>query len=203
MMHSATVCGGLPVVNLGRNTVAANIQLFQGIFNATTNFILSEMGDGRKYEDALIEAQRRGIAETDPSLDVEGWDTANKLLIICRAILNIDCDLKDIEVEGITRITPEMIQEAAKSDQVYKLIAIAKRNDDGSYQKSVKPTLVHRDTFLARTVGWEMSVEMHSDLYGIHYHKAWEREPLPTASAMMRDAVNIVNKQKISDPRFG
>src|SRR5690606_27476676 len=73
---SATVCGALPVINIGqRDLIAADIQSLRGIFNATTNFILAEMATGRSYADALAEAQRRGIAETDPTLDVEGWDT--------------------------------------------------------------------------------------------------------------------------------
>jgi len=194
MMFSATVCGGLPVVNIGRNMICADIELFRGVFNSTTNFILAEMGKGRAYLDALKEAQERGIAETDPSLDVDGWDTANKLLICCFSVLNFPCKLKDIKVEGITGITSNMIQEASKKAQVYKLVATAKKVENGSYELSVRPTLVDENDFLAKTEGWEMGVEIHSDLYGIMYHKMYEREPIATASAMLRDAVNILNR---------
>ena len=75
------------------------------------------MANGRAYEDALKEAQERGIAETNPSLDVEGWDTANKLLICCKAILQLKCSLKDIHVEGITAITNDHIVAAKASVQ--------------------------------------------------------------------------------------
>lgn len=71
-MYSATVCGGLPIINSGRNMIGAEIISVRGIFNSTSNFILSEMEKGRSYADALKEAQDRGIAETDPTLDVEG-----------------------------------------------------------------------------------------------------------------------------------
>ncbi len=92
LAFSATVCGGLPVVNVGtRDLVAAEIQRVQGIFNSTSNYILTQMAAGQSYGDALAEAQRRGIAETNPRLDVEGWDTANKLTIVANAVLGFDC----------------------------------------------------------------------------------------------------------------
>ena len=82
ILYSATFCGGLPVLNIvRRDMVCGRVLGFRGIFNATTNFILEEMLNGRAYADALRETQERGIAEADPSLDVGGWDTAAKLVI--------------------------------------------------------------------------------------------------------------------------
>ena len=103
LAFSATVCGGLPVVNVGqRDLVAAKIQRVLGIFNSTSNYILTEIAAGRSYQEALAEAQRRGIAETDPSLDVEGWDTANKLTIVANAVLDFSCTVQDVQpVVGI------------------------------------------------------------------------------------------------------
>ena len=191
LAYSATVCGALPVINIGqRDLIAADIHTLRGIFNSTSNFILDEMASGRAYSDALLEAQRRGIAETDPSLDVEGWDTANKLVIIANSFLGIQAMLDDVTVEGITQITTAALQAELHQGRTIKLVAQAKA-EDGGYKLSVSPTVLPQDDFLARCVGWEMGIEIQSDLYGKMYHKIWEREPLPTAAAMLRDAVNL------------
>jgi homoserine dehydrogenase len=189
---SATVCGALPVINIGRrDLVAARITRLHGIFNSTSNFILAEMATGRAYADALAEAQRRGIAETDPSLDVDGWDTANKLVIIANGFLGVHVGLADVEVTGITGVTSAELQTELARGHTIKLIASAQYTGD-SYTLSVAPTVVPQTEFLGSCDGWEMGIEIHSDLYGRMYHKIWEREPLPTAAAMLRDAVDIL-----------
>ena len=191
LAFSATVCGALPVINIGRrDLIAANVSLLRGIFNSTSNFILDEMAAGRSYADALAEAQRRGIAEADPSLDVAGWDTANKLVIIANSFLGVDIGLNDVSVQGITEITQEQLQAALNTGHTIKLLATAQVNDAG-YAFSVMPVVLPQTEFLAQCDGWEMGIEIHSDLYGKMYHKLWEREPLPTAAAMLRDAVNL------------
>jgi len=191
LAFSATVCGALPVINIGRrDLIAADVQMLRGVFNSTSNFILEEMAGGRTYGDALAEAQQRGIAEADPALDVEGWDTANKLVIIANSFLGIHVGLNDVDVEGITKVTRDDLEIANRYGQNIKLLAVAEATTDG-YQLSVSPTLVPRDEFLGSCNGWEMGVEIASDLYGKMYYKIWEREPLPTAAAMLRDAVNL------------
>ena len=195
LAFSATVCGALPVINIGqRDLIAAEISLLRGIFNSTSNFILEEMTQGRSYADALVEAQQRGIAETDPSLDVEGWDTANKLVIIANSFLGIHARLADVTVEGITQISSTQLQAALAADSNIKLVASAQKTVDG-YQLAVAPTILPKRDFLAGCNGWEMGIEIQSDLYGKQFYKLWEREPLPTAAAMLRDAVNLFRKQ--------
>lgn len=191
LTFSATVCGALPVLNIGRrDLIAAEILRLRGIFNATTNFILTEMATGRSYADALAEAQRRGIAETDPTLDVEGWDTANKLVIIANHVLGSDVALADVAVTGITGVTATDLAQAAANGKTVKLLATVELTTAG-YALTVKPTELPATSFLGQCDGWEMGVEIESDLYGHMYHKIWEREPLPTAAAMLRDAVNL------------
>ena len=188
LAFSATVCGGLPILNIGRrDMVAADVSLLRGIFNATSNFILDEMATGRSYDDALAEAQRRGIAEADPSLDVGGWDTANKLVIIANSMLGGGYGLADIEVRGIEGITQEEIRAERDKGNCIKLLAVAEGG-----RLSVRPVALPQTDFLAACTGWEMAVEIHSDIYGRMYHKLWEREPVPTAASMLRDAVNIL-----------
>lgn len=194
LAYSATVCGALPVINIGqRDLIAADITLLRGIFNSTSNFILAEMNSGRSFADALAEAQRRGIAEADPSLDVEGWDTANKLVIIANSILGIHATLHDVQVTGITGITTAQLQAEARHGRTIKLVATAQRTSQG-YHLTVAPTTLDQSDFLGSCSGWEMGIEIHSDLYGKLYHKIWEDSPLPTASAMLRDAVNLMRK---------
>ena len=109
--YSATLCGALPVVNLGlRDFPAADFLSIRGIFNSTTNFVLAEMENGREFADALAEAQRRGIAETDPTLDVEGWDTANKLVILANTWLRLPVTVRDIEVTGLDPLLQHLAQ---------------------------------------------------------------------------------------------
>ncbi|MEM7531794.1 MAG: homoserine dehydrogenase [Chloroflexota bacterium] len=194
LAFSATVCGALPVINIGqRDHIAADFTRVRGIFNSTSNFILEEMAAGRDYDEALAEAQARGIAEADPSLDVEGWDTANKLIIIANSFLGMKATLADVAVEGITNITAQNLQEAQSQGNTIKLIAEAAFGENGQQPTlSVKPMHLSRTDFLGGCTGWEMGIELHSDLYGRMYHKMWEREPLPTAAAMLRDAVNLV-----------
>ncbi|MFZ4656890.1 MAG: homoserine dehydrogenase [Caldilineaceae bacterium] len=194
LAYSATVCGALPVINIGqRDLIAADIIMLRGIFNSTSNFILAEMNSGRSFADALAEAQRRGIAEADPSLDVEGWDTANKLVIIANSMLGIHTTLHDVQVTGITAVTTEQLQDEARHGRTIKLVATAQHTDQG-YHLTVAPTILAQSDFLGSCSGWEMGIEIHSDLYGKLYHKIWEDSPLPTASAMLRDAVNLMRK---------
>ncbi|MCS6826916.1 MAG: homoserine dehydrogenase, partial [Caldilinea sp.] len=189
---SATVCGALPVINIGRrDLIAADILMLRGVFNATTNFILAEMAAGRSYADALAEAQRRGVAERDPRLDVEGWDSACKLVILANSMLGVDATLAEVSVHGIADVTPEALAQAAQRGQTIKLLVSAERSQNG-YALAVRPTSIDAYSFLGQCSGWEMGIEIESDLYGRMFYKIWEREPLPTAAAMMRDAVNLM-----------
>jgi len=192
LKYSATVCGGLPILNIAqRDFIAGDILKLRGVFNATSNFILDQMAEATSYDDALAEAQRRGIAEADPSLDVDGWDSANKLLIIVNTIMQANISLGDISVSGITDITPDFLLSEKQKGNAVKLIASA---EGGQY--SVSPVSVPASDFLAQCQGWEMAVEMHTDIFGIHYYKLWEREPIPTAASMLRDAVHLFSRQK-------
>lgn len=185
--YSACVCGGMPIINLGkRDLVAANINKISGVLNNTTNYILSEMTKGKSFDAALLEAQQRGIAESDSSLDIQGWDSANKLLIIANSLMGLELNLKDISVQGIADITTADVQRELAQGKVFKLIASA---DDSGL--SVKPVAIDQDQFLARCMTSEKGIEIHTDIYGVVYQKILELEPMPTAAAMMRDAINM------------
>jgi homoserine dehydrogenase len=186
----------LPVVNIGRRDLAAcDIRAVAGVFNATSNSILAAMARGGDYADALRQAQLDGIAEADPSLDVEGWDTANKLVIIANSILRQPCTLADVQpVIGITHITPAEIREHAALGEVVKLVARANVGQVGnlSYKLSVQPEWLPKDSFLASISGWEMGIVFDTDIMGLQQLKVDERGPTPTAAAMLRDVINLM-----------
>ncbi|GAB4519781.1 MAG: homoserine dehydrogenase [Anaerolineae bacterium] len=191
LRFSATVCGSLPVINMGRRDLAAcEIQRVEGIFNSTTNYILTAMEGGQSFERALREAQAEGVAEADPTLDIEGWDTANKLVIIANAVLGVPTTLKDVDVLGIQHLTPEDLHAARARGQVVKLVAVAQRQD-GVYRFSVHPAALPLDHPLAGVSGWEMGIVWHTDIMGIQFAKVDERGPIPTAAAMLRDVIDL------------
>ncbi len=191
LAFSATVCGGLPVINVGqRDLIAADIHQVEGIFNSTSNYILSRMATGEPYQDALAEAQRRGLAERDPRLDVEGWDTANKLVIIANAVLHVPAHLEDVQVAGIQDITPADLDQARAKGEMIRLIATATR-EGSRWQLEVKPRPVPITSFLGGIDGWEMGVVFRTDIFEDLYMKIDERGPTATAAAMLRDVVNV------------
>ena len=195
LAFSATVCGGLPVINVGqRDLIAADINKVEGIFNSTSNYILSRMAAGERYDDALAEAQRRGLAETDPSLDVDGWDAANKLVIIANAILGIPARLEDVAVTGMRALSGERVARTRKAGQMYRLIATAERMGE-DWHLEVKPQSIPLNSFLGGVDGWEMGIVFHTDIFEIISMKIDERGPQGTAAAMLRDCVTLVSKR--------
>jgi len=191
ILYSATFCGGLPVLNIvRRDMVCGKILGFRGIFNSTTNFILEEMLKGRSYADALSETQERGIAEADPSIDVGGWDTAAKLVIAANSIVDAMITLADVSVSGIEDVQLDWLDQCRREGSVLKLVATAERIDT-EWRFQVEPTPMPIASFLGSCSGWEMAIEIQSDIYGKSFHKLWEREPVPTAASMLRDAVHL------------
>ena len=170
--------------------VCGKILGFRGIFNSTTNFILEEMLKGRDYADALRETQERGIAEADPSIDVGGWDTAAKLVIAANSIVDAMITLADVSVSGIEDVQLDWLEQCRREGSVLKLVATAERID-AEWRFQVEPTPVPIASFLGSCSGWEMAIEIQSDIYGKSFHKLWEREPVPTAASMLRDAVHL------------
>ena len=119
-----TTGGALPSINGGLYDVAGSeIQAIEGILNGTTNYILSKMAiDEVSYEEALTEAQKDGIAEANPSLDVLGYDTACKIVILANVLMDANIKLEDIEIQGITEVELETIKRLQKENKKLKLI---------------------------------------------------------------------------------
>jgi homoserine dehydrogenase len=195
LRFDATVAGGLPAVNLGqRDLAAAEIQRLEGVLNLTTNYILTRMArDGLSYDEALADAQAAGHAEADPTLDVDGWDAASKLVILARSVLDYPATLGDVSVEGIRGVSAEMLSQATAAGKRINLVATAERRGDG-YQLSVRPTWLAADHPLAQLGPKQMAIVYHSDISGSIAAAIVEETPVPTASAMLRDVVDIYTR---------
>lgn len=192
-----TVCGGLPAINLGQRDLAgATIHKLEALPNLTTSFILDRMAQGQTYAEALAAAQAQGCAEADPTLDVEGWDAANKLVILANSVLGFPCTLADVAVQGITGLTPADLAQARSENRVFKLVATAARQPDGRYTLSVGPTPLPADHPLARLSGQQMGIVYHTDIYGVISAAILEEEPVPSAMSMLRDMLSIYGRDR-------
>jgi len=182
LAYSATVCGGLPVVNvLRRDLKLATVKRIRGIFNATSNFVLDELERGRSQAEAIREAQRLGAAEADPSHDLKGHDTANKLFIIMKSFTDFKGSINDIRTEGIQQITVDDLAAVRAQGEIIKLVA------EAAFEAAEAAALVARGG-----EGWEMGFEIESDLYEKICMKNYEADPLGTAAAVMRDCLMVM-----------
>jgi homoserine dehydrogenase len=174
-----------------RDLAAADVERLEGILNLTTNYILTRMAqDGLSYDEALADAQVAGHAETDPTLDVEGWDAANKLVILAHSVLGHPATLADVTVEGITGVTAETLAGAAAEGKRVKLVATAERAGN-SYRFSVRPTWLEASHPLAQLGPKQMGIVYHTDISGVIAAAIVEETPVPTASAVLRDVVEL------------
>jgi homoserine dehydrogenase len=182
----------MPTINVGwRDLAGCQIERVEAVLNGTTQGILRAMEQGVTHADALSEMQRRGLAETDPTLDVEGWDAANKLVILANAVLRRPTTLADITIEGITQLSAEALRAATLRGERVVLLCLAERNN-ADYRLSVRPTTLPADHPLARMSGDEMGIVYYTDIAGRLSMTTREIDPLPTAAAMLRDTIEIV-----------
>jgi homoserine dehydrogenase len=192
LMISAATAAALPTLDVGLTCLTgARILKAEGILNGTTNYILTRMEEGQvSYEEALGEAQRMGVAEPDPSLDVEGRDTANKILLIANEVFGSYLTLKDIPVKGIVGIAGAELQAARAKGMVIKLIGRAERAE-GSVQASVGPAAIPLDHPLARVRGTEKAMSYLTDTMDWVTISGGKSNPLGAAAAILKDIINI------------
>jgi len=188
---SAATAAALPTLDVGLICLAGtHVLSAEGILNGTTNYILTQMYvNGTAYDVALKEAQKLGIAETDPSYDVEGKDSANKILLIANRVFGQTLSLCDVSVQGITEVTPADIEEARKSDKIIKLIGEVKVEDD-SFTLSVSPKALDKTHPLASINGSEKAISYDTDTMGGITVMGGKSSPVGAAAAMLKDLIN-------------
>jgi len=198
LRFSGTVGGGLPSVNVGRRDLAAcTIHRVEAILNSTTHYILTAMlEEGKTFDEALAEAQRSGVAEADPSLDVDGWDAASKCVILANSVLGYPATLKDVAVTGIRDVTIEEMHEAKHRGQCLKLLVTAERGEDG-YRLAVRPTPIPQTHPLAPLRNEELGIVYYTDIMGAVTVAIAEKGPVPTAAAVLRDVIAIYRGSRL------
>jgi len=192
----AAVAGGIPLIRAVKDGLAANrIQSAFGIVNGTCNYILSKMTEeGRDFGEVLKEAQAHGYAEADPTLDIEGLDSAHKLQILATLAFRTAVDLKDIYTEGITSVSQQDVVNAAELGYRIKLLAIAKASE-GALEVRVHPTMIPAASPLAAVSGVFNAVFMTGDNVGNLMFYGRGAGQLPTASAVWSDALEIARRE--------
>ncbi len=196
LRFSGAVGGALPTINAGiRDLAGARITRFEGVLNSTTQVLLGMMSEGRSWESALEHARRTGITETDPTLDIDGWDAANKLVIVANAVLRRPTALADVRVTGIREVSRVDLLRARAVGGRVSLLAVAERIDDAGasrYALRVGPAFLRRSHPLAHLSLDEMGAVYHTDIYGRLTIASADQGPLGTAAAMLRDVIEVL-----------
>jgi homoserine dehydrogenase len=193
----STVLGGAPVFSVFRETFPlAELSSFRGIFNATTNIILSRMENGESYEDAVKYCQSIGVAETDPTNDVDGWDAAIKVAALITVLMDTPFTPQQVNPTGIRGITAEMIAQAKQEGKRYKLVCSAEKVRD-TVQASVAPQLVDASSPLYGMMGSSTGLTLRTDVildYSITLSEkpGMQGGPIETAYGLFADFVNVV-----------
>jgi homoserine dehydrogenase len=190
-LYESTVMDGAPVFGVARAGLpAARVLGFRGVLNSTTNYILTRMEIGASFEEAVREAQGMGIAETDPSADVDGWDATVKTVVLSNALLGTDIRPSDVDRTGIRDVTPSDIEAARGRGNRIKLICQADRLGENLVTR-VAPEEVPLNDPLASLSGTSSMVTLHTDtLKGLSLIE-FEPEPAQTAYGLLADLVNL------------
>jgi len=192
LAFEASVGGCIPIVKSIRESLVGNhIKSMVGILNGTCNYILSKSTeDGSPFEAALAEAQAKGFAEADPTLDVEGFDTAHKLAILTALAFGTAINFDDIYIEGISDITPMDIEFADQFGYRIKLLAISK-DMGNAVEARVHPTMIPHDNLLSNVNGSLNAITITGDAAGDILLNGYGAGMMPTASAVVADIVDI------------
>lgn len=191
-LFEASCGGGIPIIRVINSSLTGDeIDEVTGILNGTTNYMLYKMStEGCEFDTVLKEAQQKGYAEADPTADVEGYDTCRKIAILSSLAYSEYFDYKDIYTEGITKITPEDMEYAAKLGRTIKLLGTSRRNADGTCYAMVAPFLIDRDSPLYSVNDVFNAVFVHGNMLGDAMFYGSGAGKLPTASAVVGDIVD-------------
>jgi homoserine dehydrogenase len=190
--YEASVAGGIPILAAVRSGLAANnIKSIYGIVNGTCNYILTLMTNaGRKFDEVLKEAQAKGYAETDPTFDIEGIDSAHKLAVLTMIAFGSPVKFDDIYTEGISKITPLDIDFARDLGYKIKLLAITKMVD-GEIEARVHPTMLPENYPIATVDGVFNALAVVGDAVGSTMFYGRGAGDMPTGSAVVSDIIEI------------
>lgn len=192
LYFEASVGGGIPIIKALRESLGANhIDTILGIVNGTSNYILTSMDDeGLSFNQALLEAKKKGYAERNPALDLKGYDSAHKLAILALLSFGRSINLDEIYVEGIEDVSLSDIRYAKDFGYVIKLLAIAKEVD-GQLEARVHPTLLSKEHLLSNVKGVYNAIYVHGDLVGGTLFYGRGAGSKPAASSVVSDIMDV------------
>ena len=166
-LYESTVMDGVPVFSMfPYGLPATDIRGFSGVLNSTTNVVLTEIEKGRSFEEAIKRAQAMGIAETDPSADLDGWDSAVKVVALAIVLMGADIRVGQVRRIGIRELTEEKIRSVRTAGMRYKLVCRAERRGDG-VECSVTPEILLAGDPLANLEGSSSAIRFDLDVFGI------------------------------------
>ena len=191
--YGACAGGAVPTVDAGRRLLASASALrVETALNSTCNLVLRLVEGGATAAEAIAEAQRRGVAEPDPSADVDGWDAAVKLVIVANAVLGRAAVLADVAVTGIRGVDPADLAAARERGEAVVLLGLAERaGPEEEWRLSVRPTALARTHPLARMEPEEQGVVFTTDVAGRLAVTGFARDAVPTAASVLRDLVDL------------
>ena len=189
----ASCAGGIPIISAIRTGLSANnILALYGIVNGTCNYILSNMTNkGEDFADALSQAQQKGYAEADPTLDISGGDSAHKLAILASIAFGCQISLSDIYVEGIDHISKDDVRFGGEMGYCLKLLAIAEKDNNGRISLRVHPSFIDKDNRLAQVDGSFNAVSIFGHAVGNVMFYGRGAGMMPTASAIVADIIDV------------
>lgn len=201
LAFEASVCGGIPIIRALKTALVGNrIECLMGIFNGTCNYILTRMSDdGCELHDALKDAQQKGFAEADPSLDVEGHDAAQKLKILAELAFHARLPANAVQILGISRLTPEDVRAAREMGCVIKHVGTALQHGD-TVSLRAEPVLLPVGHALAGIRNENNAVVVRGDAVGEMLFSGKGAGSLPSATAVLSDLVEIASAQGPQSP---
>lgn len=193
LAFSGATAAALPTLDLGLNSLkGTTITEIRGILNGTSNYILSRIFEVNiSLQDALKEAQEKGIAEKNYSLDIKGFDTACKILLIVNKVLGKEFSLNDIEIEGIDELDLERIEEAKRQNKIIRLIGEYKIIN-GVESLKVLPRVFEKSDFLGMVNGTNKAIEYITEEMGSIFCAGGASDPQGAAAAVLKDVLNMI-----------
>ena len=206
LRYEASVAGAIPIVQALKDSLASNhIHSLLGILNGTSNFVLSQMtADNLDFATALQQAQDKGYAEADPSLDIDGFDSAHKLILLIRLAFGVHYDFSKLPIQGIRNLSAMDIRLANQLGYHIKLIGSAKAagKSDHEIEAGVFPALVSHSFLLARVEGAFNAIHIKADAAGSLFFHGRGAGDLPTASAVLADLLAVAREEYPNNTGF-
>lgn len=195
LLFESAVLDSAPVFSLFREALpAVKLRGFSGVFSSTTNVIIETMEAGRSFEEGLKTAQDLGVAETDPSHDIDGWDATVKVCAVASVLMNIPLKPQDVSREGIRELSPRKLQAARAKGEPFKLMARARLNGNGELVATVRPEQVSATDPLASVRGTSLAIHFELDMMPGLTITSHRPNLQSTAYGLLADFINAVKK---------